>query len=49
MNIQQLKKRTIANSFDIFWLNPYSDDLTAFHQHLDSIEENKCYPALELK
>jgi len=46
MNVQQLKKRTDANSFDICGLNPYSDDLTAFHKHLDSIEENKCYAAM---
>lgn len=46
INIQQFKKMTIANSFDICGINPYSDDLTAFHEHLDNIEENKCYAAM---
>ena len=46
INTQQLRNRTIAESFDICGLNPYSDDLTAFHRHLDSLEENKCYAAM---
>lgn len=46
INLQQFKKRTIANAFDICGLNPYSDDLTAFHEHLDNIEESKCYAAM---
>ena len=46
INRQQLVNRTIANSFDLCGLNPYSDDLTAFHRHLDSLEENKCYAAM---
>ena len=37
INTQQLRNRTIAESFDICGLNPYSDDLTAFHRHLDSL------------
>lgn len=46
INRQQLVNRTIANSFDLCGLNPYSDDLTTFHRHLDSLEENKCYAAM---
>lgn len=46
LNLQQFKKRTIANAFDICGLNPYSDDLTAFYGHLDNIEESKCYAAM---
>ena len=46
INTQQLRNRTIAESFDICGLNPYSDDLTAFHRHLDSLKENKCYAAM---
>ena len=46
INSQQIRNRTIAESFNICGLNPYSDDLTAFHRHLDSLEENKCYAAM---
>ncbi len=46
INTQQIRNRTIAESFNICGLNPYSDDLTAFHRHLDSLEENKCYAAM---
>ena len=46
INTHQMRNRTIAESFDNCGLNPYSDDLTAFHRHLDSLEENKCYAAM---
>jgi len=46
INTQQLRKRTIAESFNICALNPYSDDSSAFHMHLDSLQENKCYAAM---
>ena len=37
---------SIANSFDVCRLNPDSDDLSAFYEHLDNTEEYECYATM---
>ena len=39
-------KKFIRNSFDMCGLNPWSNDMHAYHKHLGSLSENGIYKSL---
>ena len=45
-NSTQRSKRSIFKAFDICGLNPWTDDLSKFDDHLKSLNDNAIYSAM---